>query len=70
LHPLSNKITPLGGKKKSYLDDSDYTSDEDFDFIEKMLAEDGKLDAMSMKMMRGVIQAPKDERKREQKPGY
>ena len=25
---------------------------------------------MSMKMMRGVIQAPKDERKREQKPGY
>ena len=55
MHPLSNKITPLGGKKKSYLDDSDYTSDEDFDFIEKMLAEDGKLDAMSMKMMRGVI---------------
>ena len=35
-----------------------------------MLKEDGKLDAMSLKMMRGVLQAPADERKREQKPGY
>lgn len=55
MYPLKNNTTPLGGQKKTYKDDSDYTSDEDFDFIEKMLEEDGKLDAMSMKMMRGVI---------------
>ena len=56
LKPLAKEVTELGSiKKKNYEDDSDYTSEEDFDFIENLLKEDGKLDAMSLKMMRGVI---------------
>ena len=34
------------------------------------MKEDGKLDPMTAKLLRGVIQRPEDEKKREQKPGY
>lgn len=70
IRPLASEITPLGLYHKKYVDSSDYTSDEDYDFIEKMLKEDGKLDAMSLKMLRGLIQPPIEERKRDSKPGY
>jgi len=71
IKPLSNLITPLGTLRKKYEDSSDYTSDEDFDFIERALnGEDGKLDAMTLKMLRGILQAPPDEKKRDSKPGY
>lgn len=33
IKPLANMITPLGTMRKKYEDSSDYTSDEDFDFI-------------------------------------
>ena len=52
-------------KKKLYEDSSDYTSDEDFDFLDKAMKEDGKLDPMTAKLLRGVIQRPEDEKKRE-----
>jgi hypothetical protein len=55
---------------KKYEDSSDYTSDEDFDFVENMLDQEGKLDEMTLKMMRGVIQPLVDERKRDEKPDY
>ena len=35
-----------------------------------MNSEDGKLDAMTLKMLRGILQAPPDEKKRDSKPGY
>jgi hypothetical protein len=56
IKPLAPKITPLGSIRRHYNGSSDYTSDEDFDFLEKMLkGEEGKLDSMSLKMLRGVL---------------
>lgn len=55
IKPLASQLTPLGMLHKKYEDSSDYTSDEDFDFVENQLDEEGKLDAMTLKMMRGVI---------------
>lgn len=37
IKPLGPKLTPIGTFTKSYVDSSDFTSDEDFDFIEKQL---------------------------------
>ena len=37
LKPLEKQITELGTKKKKYDDDSDYTSEEYFDLLEKMM---------------------------------
>jgi hypothetical protein len=33
--PLAKNVTPLGTQHKTYENSSDYTSDEDFDFLEK-----------------------------------
>jgi hypothetical protein len=70
IKPLAKFVTPLGTQYRKYEDSSDYTSDEDFDFMDRAMNDDGKLDPMSLKMMRGVIQAPLDERKRDYKPEY
>lgn len=65
-------VTPLGAiKKKNDGDSSDYTSDEDFDFIDNMLnGPEGRLDAMTLKMLRGIVQPAAKERKRDLKPDY
>lgn len=55
IKPLANQITPLGVARRKGKDESDYTSDEDFDFIENALKADGKLDSMTLKMLRGII---------------
>ena len=71
IKPFALKVTPLGSIRRNYNDSSDYTSDEDFDFLEKVLkGEEGKLDSMSLKMLRGILQPPEDERKRDLKPEY
>lgn len=67
--PLAKEVTPLGTTHKNYENSSDYTSDEDFDFLENQL-EEGTLDPMTLKMLRGIIQPPKEDRKREGKIGY
>ena len=58
-------MTPLGTQKRKYNDESDYTSDEDFDFIDNVLNSGGTLDAMTLKMLRGIIQPAANERKRD-----
>lgn len=55
IRPLADEITPLGLYHKKYADSSDYTSDEDYDFVQKQLKDEGKLDSMSLKMLRGLI---------------
>jgi hypothetical protein len=56
IKPFAPEVTPLGTIKRKGLDESDYTSDEDFDFIENQLrGPDGKLDSMTLKMLRGII---------------